>query len=55
MICWLMSAALISSLVRCDVQIRKSERVTQLGRHGSGDVYATLGAQWDEFLEVEKV
>lgn len=54
MICWLMSAALISSLVRCYVQIRKSERVTQLCRHGRGNVYAMLGVQWDEFLEWRK-
>lgn len=53
---WLMSAALISSLVRCDVRIRKSERVTQLGRHGWGpQPRAAVQTQQEEFLKAEKV
>lgn len=31
---WLMSAALMTSLVRCDALIRKSERMTEAGRRG---------------------
>lgn len=33
---WLMSAALMTSLVRCDAPIRKSERMTEAGRRGQG-------------------
>lgn len=47
---WLMSAALMTSLVRCDAPIRKSERMTEAGRRGRG-----CRPRRRKFLRLEKV
>lgn len=55
MIAWLMSAALMSSLVRRDEQIRKSERMTEAADSAQADVRQRKRQRRREFLRLEKV